>query len=282
MGLFSGLDKYGLGEMEKMGLYDSQQETEQGAMSGKAKAKPQKQFQEQDYLFDKTFTCPVCSTAFQAKQVLTGKVQLKKTDTDLRPVYDKLNCIKYDAIVCPKCGYASMTRYFKYVLPKQAESVLKHISANFHGLNGVDEPYYSYELAIDRYKLALASCVVKQAKNSEKAYTCLKLAWLLRGKRESLTGTEPNYEEIKDQLEGEELELLENACNGFSIAYEKETFPLCGMDESTFSCMLGDLCRRVGRKDEAKRWISKVLISRTANERIKDKAREIKELLLEK
>lgn len=280
MGLFSGLSKYGLSDMEKMDLYESSIDAEKDA-SAKNVKKTQKEFHEEDFLFDKSFVCPVCSKSFQAKQVRTGKVKLNRTDTDLRPVYDKLNSIKYDAIVCPKCGYAAMSRYFNYILPKQAEAVLKHISANFQGLDALDEPFYRYETAIDRYKLALASCVVKKAKNSEKAYTCLKLAWLLRGKSESLTGDEPDYDETIQNLHGEELELLKNACDGFCEVYEKESFPICGMDEGAFSCMLGDLCRRVGRKDEAKRWISKVLNNRAVNERIKEKAREVKRLLLE-
>ena len=43
-----------------------------------------------------------------------------------------------------------------------------------------DRPY-SYEKAIERYKLALYNTLVKKGKNSEKAYECLKISWLYRG-----------------------------------------------------------------------------------------------------
>ena len=81
------------------------------------------------------------------------------------------------------------------------------------------------------------------------------------------------------ELKQQEVELLNNACEGFLSAYSKESFPMCGMDELTVTYLVADLCRRTGRYDESARWISKVLTSRTANERIKNKARDIKELL---
>lgn len=74
-------------------------------------------------------------------------------------------------------------------------------------------------------------------------------------------------------------ELLENAYTGFEAAFSKESFPMCGMDEITVSYLLAELARRIGRYEESSRWISRVLISREANERIKNRAREIKELL---
>jgi hypothetical protein len=42
---------------------------------------------------------------------------------------------------------------------------------------------------------------------------------------------------------------------------------------------MADLGRRIGKYDEAGRWISKVLIARDANERIKQKARDIKDMI---
>ncbi len=54
---------------------------------------------------------------------------------------------------------------------------------------------------------------------------------------------------------------------------------MCGMDENTVTYLCADLARRIGKYEESSRLISKVLISRDANERIKNKAREIKELV---
>ena len=54
---------------------------------------------------------------------------------------------------------------------------------------------------------------------------------------------------------------------------------MCGMDENTCTYLVGELARRLGHYEEASRWISRVLTARDANERIKAKAREAKELI---
>ena len=54
---------------------------------------------------------------------------------------------------------------------------------------------------------------------------------------------------------------------------------MCGMDEMTVTYMVAELARRIGKYEESSRWVSRVLTSREANDRLKDKARDIKELL---
>lgn len=125
----------------------------------------------------------------------------------------------------------------------------------------------------------MLNTVIKKAKESERAYTCLKMAWIYRGKAESLPEDTPDRKEQIQELQNQEKELLENAYTGFEAAFSKESFPMCGMDEITVSYLLAELARRIGRYEESSRWISRVLISREANERIKNRAREIKELL---
>ena len=54
---------------------------------------------------------------------------------------------------------------------------------------------------------------------------------------------------------------------------------MCGMDELTLTYLSADLARQIGRYDEALRLIARVLTSKQANDRIKTKAREMKELI---
>ncbi|MGN1206227.1 MAG: DUF2225 domain-containing protein, partial [Eubacterium sp.] len=77
----------------------------------------------------------------------------------------------------------------------------------------------------------------------------------------------------------EEKEFMKNAHEGFVAAFSKESFPMCGMDEYTVMYIVAELARRIGERDEAKRWVSKVLVARDANRRIKDKALALKEVL---
>ena len=51
------------------------------------------------------------------------------------------------------------------------------------------------------------------------------------------------------------------------------------MDEYTVMYMVAELARRIGDVEEAKRWVSKVLVAKDANRRIKDKALALKEVL---
>lgn len=275
--LFSGLEEFGLGKLGKIDIYGTDEsDAKKNGLDKKEKPK----FNEADIIFEKTFRCPVCEGEFKSKTVKTGRVKLISADTDLRPKYHLVDSLKYDAIVCPGCGYSALNRFFNYMTAAQAKLIKAQISSNFKGMPDEGE-IYSYDDAIARHKLALVNTIVKKGKISERAYTCLKLAWLLRGKSENLPADTPDYDKVKKELAVEELEFTKNAYEGFMSAFEKELFPMCGMDEITTTYLVADLARRCGKYDESSRWISRVLISKDANERIKAKAREIKDLIKE-
>ncbi|SFR93350.1 DUF2225 domain-containing protein [Anaeromicropila populeti] len=271
--LFSGLEEFGLGGLKNVEVFEKE---EQKNAEEAAEAKPK--ITEADLLFDKTHTCPACSNKFKVKTVRIGKAKLISADTDLRPRYQGVDSLKYDAIVCPQCGYSALSRYYDYLSVAQSKLVKETISANFKGI-ATELEVYSYDDAIARHKLALLSTVVKRGKNSERAFTCLKLAWILRGKQETLPKDTPNYNDAKAKLAAEEADCIKKAHDGFLAAFSNESFPMCGMDEFTTTYLIAELARRMGNEDEAKRWLSKVLTARDANERIKNKAREIKDLM---
>lgn len=276
-GLFSGLESLGLDNLKEIEIFEK---TDKTARNSDSKENQAPKITEADYIFDKSFTCPVCDKEFKSKTVKTGKVKLVAMDTDLRPKYQTLDSLKYDAIVCPNCGYSALNRFFNYMTAAQAKLIISNISNSFRGIPN-DLEIYSYDDAITRHKLALVNTIVKKSKLSEKAYTCLKTAWLLRGKSETLPADTPDYINIRKALQEEEDEFLKNAYEGFMEAFSKELFPMCGMDENTCTYLVADLARRVGKCEEASRWISKVLTARDANERIKSKAREIKQLIVD-
>lgn len=273
--LFSGLEEFGLNNLSNINIYDAPK-----AESEENKKSTQNTFSEEDVIFDKTYECPVCGKEFKAKTVKVGKLKLNTMDTDLRPRYLLADPLKYDAILCPNCGYAALNRFFNHVTSVQADLIRKNISAKYRPVveNG---SIYTYDTAIARHKMALVNAVVKRAKTSERAYTCLKTAWVIRGKIETLPKDTPNYKEEVEKLKREEMEFIVNAYEGFSEAYMKEQFPMCGMDENTITLLVAELARKTGKYDECSRWVSKILIAKDCSERIKEKAREIKELLKE-
>lgn len=275
--LFSGLEEFGLGKLSNdLEVFENKEETQNKENAENLEP----EFSEADLLFDKTMTCPVCDQLIKVRTIKTGRVKLISADTDLRPRYQDVDSLKYDAVVCPSCGYAALRRFFSYMTAGQAKMVKEKISANFRGLNQESE-VFSYDDAIARHKLALVNAIVKSAKLSERAYICLKTAWLFRGKKESIPKNTPDYDNVCAQLQKEENEFIEKAYLGFKEAFIKETFPMCGMDEVTCTYLVADLARRSGDYDDASRWVSKVLVSRNATERIKEKARDIKGMLRE-
>lgn len=274
MGILSGLEGFGLGNLETKDIYQDQSKKAQTQSS----AQPV-EFQESDFVFAKTYTCPVCDTEFRSKTVKIGKAKLIGTDLDLRPKYEIIDSLKYDVILCPKCGYAALSRYFQYITDPQAKLIKTHISTNFHN-NPPKGDIYTYDEAIERYKLALANAIVKRGKNSEKAYICLKMAWVVRGKIENLDQNQPDYKQVLEQCKQEEDELLKNSLEGFLAARQAESFPMCGMDESTVDYLISVMSMRFDQLDVAAKLVSNIILSPTTNKRMKDKARDLKELLV--
>ncbi len=271
--IFSGLESLGFAGLSGVKIYD--EEKKEQAKSNEEK-KEEKVINESDFLFDKKLTCPVCDKEFKTKTVKTGKPRLIGSDPDLRPKYLGIDSIKYDAIVCPNCGYAALSRYFSYMTSAQAKLIKDNVSSSFKGLPPSGE-IYSYDEAIARHKLALLNTVVKKAKNSERAYTCLKIAWLFRGKQENVPDNFPNKEKAIESWKEAERDMVNNAFSGFKVAMEKEDFPICGMDEATFTYMLAVLADKVGAEEDCAKLISQLLVSHTANPRIKDKARFLRD-----
>ena len=236
--LFSGLEAFGLGKMSDLDVYASEDKSSK-ITDNSAQVNEKEKIVEADFLFEKTYNCPVCEKEFKVKTIKTGKIKLISADTDLRPKYQNVDSLKYDAIVCPHCGYSALNRFFNYMTSAQAKLIREQISASFKGINE-DGDEYTYDDAIARHKLALVNTIVKRSKVSERAYTCLKTAWLLRGKAETLPEDTPDYDEQIEQLQNEELEFLTNAYEGFAEAFSKEMFPMCGMDEHTVTYLVAD------------------------------------------
>ena len=99
-GLLSGLEQFGLSNLESMDLYETPKKAEEGGEGG-VSGQAAHTVQEQDFLFDKSFTCPLCDREFKARTVKIGKAKLAGSDLDLRPRYEQIDLLKYDVIMCP-------------------------------------------------------------------------------------------------------------------------------------------------------------------------------------
>lgn len=235
---------------------------------------------EAEKLFDKKYTCPVCDSQVIGKTVKTGKAKLLRTDMDLRNVFDGIEPLKYEVVVCQKCGYAALTKFFDTLTMVQQKYIQEKITPNFKPLNDEGQEL-TYEQALNRYNVAYANAVVKMAKASEGAYICLKAGWLCRSYRESLeaNGAKP---ELIAKIGGMEIDNLKKAYAHFTKAVESENFPICGMDENTVDYLMAVLAMECGEYSVSSKLLSKLLSSSFCSNRVKEKARDVKEVLVER
>lgn len=274
--LLSGLESLGLGNLEGLDIYEDPHKDEKKQAEVVAP-------KEEDMLFDKSYTCTVCDKDFKAKMVRSGKAKAMAADQDLRPRYEGIDVLKYDIISCPYCGYSSMSKNFPYLTPAQKRAIKENICNSYKPRKiDPDKKIYTYEEAMERHKLALVNTIVKHGKASEKAYICLKTGWILRGQREALEADTPDYEKKKQELESAENQFLKNAYDGFVTARASESFPICGMDEMTVDYLLATLAMRFEEYETAAKLLGSIVTSRTANVRIKDRAHDLKDVLMEK
>lgn len=278
MGLFSGLEALGL-KIKDIEIYEKA-ETKGKKTEQVEKPKEQVVHNEADYLFRKTHKCPICDNQFKSLAVRVGKIRAVGQDEDLRPVYKEFDPLKYEPVVCPDCGYASLERYFDSMMPLQAKYLREGVKSSFTGMNDGGTETYSYDTAIMRYKMVLYSDVAGKVKNSRKAYTCLKMSWVIRGKLEN--ESEQLSQKDRDDLKETEQECVEKAYEGYCLAFSSETFPMSGMDELTVLYLVAGLAFRLEKYREALQFLSRIMGNHNASTRIKNRALELKEKIREK
>ncbi|MCR4616759.1 MAG: DUF2225 domain-containing protein [Lachnospiraceae bacterium] len=276
-GLLDGLGSLGLGNLENMDVFE--EEKKQAAQAKAAAVEEKKGPEEEELIYDKEFECPVCGRKFSAKVMKTGKAKLLGTDPDMRPKYEGIDSNKYDVLLCGKCGYASLVRYHGSLLPTQVKLIKENISSNIK-LKKYTGPTYDYDQALERYKIALANAVVKKCKISERAFICLKTAWLIRGIKESGEAENKLSSDEIASYEAQEKEYLKNAYQGFYEARSKENPPIAGMDNATLDYLLAQLAFRFGDYGTSLKMVEALLTSRESA-RIKNKALDLKEAIKE-
>ncbi len=256
--IFEELKSLGFDNLDKAEIFSAE------AKGKKAEGTPKSQEVSLDaILYDKTYICPICDKVFTSKAIRSGKNRLMSVDTDLKPKYDRVDPNIYECIVCPKCGYAALGKAFTTVSPKQLSWVKEQICSKYKGR---DYPgILTYEDAIERYKLALLTAVVKRVKDGEKAYICLKIAWL--------------YREINDVKKEETF--LQYALTGFLNAYNNERFPIFELDELTTAYIIADLYRRFKEYDKALQWVGFVILERNVSLKLKTRGLHLKSLIRE-
>ena len=72
------------------------------------------------------------------------------------------------------------------------------------------------------------------------------------------------------------------ALEGFIEARQKENFPVAGMDEDTLDYLMAALFLNQERFGECSRYLGAILIRQTISSNLRNKAKDLKQLLNEK
>lgn len=290
MSLLSGLEEFGIkaeidGEPatgERLTYRPSKPGTQEEA-EAEEKRMQESRAKEKELLLKRTARCPVCESEFKYLDIKSGRARRIGSDMDLRPKFQGIDSLKYNFVSCPKCGYSALQNYFGHLSSLQIKLLKESICNNYKPKQSSqsDEFFTAYEDAVDYYKLAYYNTVVKRGAASEKAYTCLRTAWTLRGWRESITDETEEAAAFKKRCEAEEMEFYQKAFDGFLEAISSEMPPICGMDEPTLDFLVASMAFKLGKYDVASKTVSSILTSRTASSKIKDRALDLKSTIVE-
>ena len=276
------MEKYGFKDVNLDSIFeDDKPKTVARAAEEKTVEAPK----EEDFLLDKGVRCPICDTVFKSRMVKSGRARRLESDRDLRPRFEYIDTIKYDVSSCPKCGYTAINRYFPHLSSAQMKLIREEVCTKFKPEKGMaDKLSYTYDEAIERYKLALINTIAKKGKASEKAYECLKISWLYRGKKEEIQSANSNpSEEVKAEIlkcEQTETAFYTQALDGFLKAMTSESYPMCGMEQNTVDFLIANMAFNLKRYDLASKFVSALLVSKTTSKTIKDKALTLKEEII--
>lgn len=237
--------------------------------------------QETDFLFTKNVCCSVCGQTFQTRVVKSGNLRRLEPDFDLRPKFRNIDALKYEVYSCPHCGYSAIGRYFENLTKGQIQLIREQVCEKFRPTEQGPQDTYTYETAIARFKLALYNSEVKRAKLSEKAYTCLKISWLYRSLADQMPQDSAEQKEKKAEIRKQEEAFYKKAFESFQTVIATEDFPICGMDSFTMDYLLAALACHFKEYSYASKAIGNILSSQTADRRIKDKALDVKTMIVE-
>ncbi len=131
MNLLSGLEKFGLDQMDTDHLFEEEKSDTPARKAPEPVPKKEPVHSETEFLLDKSIRCPVCDNVFRTRMVKTGRVKRMEPDFDLRPRFQYIDTNKYEIEVkfqgCSKAGlcYAPMSE--KFILDFATNEVKKEV-----------------------------------------------------------------------------------------------------------------------------------------------------------
>lgn len=193
--------------------------------------------------FPRSFTCPICQTAFTSRTIRGSAARVKVRETDYHMIYDGISPLHYSIIVCPTCFYAASNNSFNEPLRTQ---VADQVAVALRMLRK-DEPFFSEErdlpTVLRSFQLAVQSAQLRKATAGQLAGSLLGAGWIAR------------------ELNDTKLEMvyLNEARKQYEISYVQDKLPIGSLDEVSMAYLVGELFRRTGNFKDAITWFGRAL-----------------------
>ncbi|AYC29962.1 DUF2225 domain-containing protein [Paenisporosarcina cavernae] len=193
--------------------------------------------------YTKQIECLHCKEKFEITKIRSKFVKVDHQETDFQPIYanPEVNPILYNAFVCEHCGFAFTEDFTKYFAPGVKDEIKEKISSKWipRSLGGER----NRTEAITAYKLAILSGTLKHEKHVTLAGLSMRTAWIYR------------LEEDTEQ----ELRFVTLARNSYEESYSNEDYAGTQMSEVRVLYMIAELSRRIGDREKATRFFSRVI-----------------------
>lgn len=237
---------------------------------------------EDEFIFDKRMTCVVCDQPFTTKVLKSNRARRIGSDADLRPRFEYIDTLKYGVCSCPTCGYSAQHSAFTHLVKRQIESIKQQVCVHHVGEDRTGWNVYTYDQAIEMHELALKCAEAKLAKDGEKSYLHLLLAWLYREKvkeAQQIESEEQRAAETKRLAKEAEQHYLA-AYEGFQQAMMNEMFPIAGLNQPTLEYILAYMAFHFGKMEVSAKLVGGVITNSSASRNVKDHALELKDQIL--
>ena len=211
-------------------------------------------------LYDQKIHCPLCSTEYRTKKVLSRAAKVKGVDGDFCAHYSGLNPSHYAVNVCRECGFAFLEKTKPKISSSQRSQYIADVISRWQPRTLTEGR--SVQEAVVAFKLAIFCAQYIEEPARTVGGLCLQLAWL--------------YRELED--EEQEMRFLREALEFYRDAYETDTsIELDGR----LTYLLGELYRRVGDDRSAVLFFNQLIHDKQAMPKYVRLARKQWELLRE-
>ncbi|WP_223701455.1 DUF2225 domain-containing protein [Sutcliffiella deserti] len=200
--------------------------------------------------FDQKITCLICNHEHKTKKVKSRYIRPLSHDTDFCSTYDSndTNPLLYYVSVCPDCGYSS-TEQFGVSFPPGTQEAIKN-KIQKHWQKKDYGQIRTVATAINAYKLAIYTGILKKEAPIVMSGLYLRLAWIFRTVEKNTV---------------QEKRFLKLAAEQLELSYTLGDFEQTEMSEIKLLYLIGELHTRLDNNRQAVRFFQLVIQHKDKN-----------------